>query len=720
MTQKSHQRKFVKYKKNRQQKDRLRFDFQITQLSYQGKFYASPGRVRLSWYEKNGLPLPALRPNQYWQLQLSLKQAHGYANPGSHNVEDSLFRQGIRATGYVRQPQTAKNLNQLKTGFMPWVQQQRFALFQHLQTLLQNQAGSGLLIALSLGIKHNISPQDRQTLQHTGTIHLLAISGLHIGLIAFWGVFLGHFFWLLSSSRNFLRIPTQRFSLWLGFLLALIYALLAGFAIPTQRALFMLGILFVGFWFLRAYSLRQVLLIAASLIVLFDPLAVLSPGFWLSFAAVSIILFGLSGRLQLSKPWLRIHWVIFIGLTPLLLFHFGQVPWTSALANLFAVPAISLIVPLALCSLLFSWLLPALGHPLLELTSWLLQTLMDILSEIAGYDWAVSHWAQPSIWLLLPALFAAFLLLLPRGFPARWTGLFWLLLLSPMAGSNRPAPGELWLTMLDVGQGLAMVVQTHKHVLIYDTGNRFSYSSMGERVVLPFLRQNKLQNIDILLVSHADQDHSGGAEEILQAMPVQKILTSAPAFFKTQQHIVQSCQQGQGWVWDGVEFELLHPDAQSTSSLLRKGNDRSCVLRIQNGDSVILLTGDIEKTAEAWLSMQNLEKLHATVLQVPHHGSHTSSTPDFIRAVQAQYALFATGYHNRFHLPKADIMQAYQQHGAKLLNTAHTGAILIKLNASGIKSVQPWRLQHQRYWHWSDNNCCNSGMQEPQLGVRMK
>jgi competence protein ComEC len=292
-------------------------------------------------------------------------------------------------------------------------------------------------------------------------------------------------------------------------------------------------------------------------------------------------------------------------------------------------------------------------------------------------------------------------LLLPRGVPARWLGLPLLLPLFTVP-PPAPPPGALWLTVLDVGQGLAIFAQTERHALLYDAGPAYSPDAdSGSRVILPFLRASGVARLDAMVVTHDDNDHAGGAASVLSGVPVAAVyssLASTHAAWRAAPGYRLPCAAGQRWDWDGVRFELLHPTAASYARDKLKSNDRSCVLRIAAAQGAVLLTGDIEARSEKELVARGRAALRAEVLVTPHHSSRTSSTAEFIAAVRPRWAVLPVGYRNRFGHPNADVLERYRASGAQLLRTDRAGAVLVRIDSEGI-DVEGYRGLRKRYWY---------------------
>jgi competence protein ComEC len=423
----------------------------------------------------------------------------------------------------------------------------------------------------------------------------------------------------------------------------------------------------------------------------------MAPGFWLSFGAVAVIAYAVGGRLR-RPHWLReainTQWAVTLGLLPLLLVLFQQVSVISPIANAIAIPLISfVVVPFTLLGALLplDWALQ-LAHSIMT-------TCMQLLQWLSALPFSTWQQHAPPAWTLLPALFGVLWMLLPRGFPIRWLGLVGLLpmiLLEP----PRPALGAMQVSVLDVGQGLAVTLRTTTHTLLYDTGPVYSsQSDAGSRIVVPYLRGEGISRLDGLIVSHNDTDHSGGMASVLAQVPVDWIASSLAndtPVFATHEHM--QCYAGQSWVWDGVRFDMLHPSPDSYEDADIKDNNRSCVLRVTSQFGSLLLTGDIEREAEQELLEAAPDNLSVDVLVAPHHGSKTSSTPDFIAAVQPEVTIFTVGYRNRFGHPKQAVLERYAQAGSKIYRSDQDGAVALNFAKDKAITMTRWRYQTQRYW----------------------
>ncbi|MBC7413697.1 MAG: DNA internalization-related competence protein ComEC/Rec2, partial [Herminiimonas sp.] len=553
-----------------------------------------------------------------------------------------------------------------------------------------------------------------------------SISGLHITMIA--GLFgaMVHWLWrrsFFTGAQLPLRMPAQKAAALTAAITAFLYVLLAGFGVPAQRTLYMLWVVAAALWLGRLGSVSHVLSLAALAVVVLDPWAVLWPGFWLSFGAVAIILYASVGRgsgqadaLTRARRWsaqLRAaahgQYVVTVGLVPLTLLLFGQVSLVSPVANAIAIPLVSLVVtPLALAGSL----LPApLSVLLLSVAHGLVAWLALLLTWLSTLPWAVWSAPLPAAWIFVCALVGALWLLAPRGWPARWLGLVgWVPILcnAPV----HPMPGRMTVTAFDVGQGMALLVETAGHRLLYDTGPSYSpESDGGNRVLVPYLKARGIDWLDGVIVTHNDNDHSGGALSVFRQIGIGWVLSSlapaSPIVKAAPGH--RRCEAGQRWTWDGFDFEMLQPGAASYESEKWKPNARSCTLKITpraapiiGGSTVapapsILLAGDIEAIQEDELVGKFGDRLRATVLLAPHHGSGTSSTLPFLLAVRPQVAVFQVGYRNRYHHPKPEVLERYRELGIERLRNDDSGAITLQFGSS--LSIRTYRSDHRRYWY---------------------
>ncbi|HTJ97958.1 MAG TPA: DNA internalization-related competence protein ComEC/Rec2, partial [Rhodocyclaceae bacterium] len=601
-----------------------RFDFAVDEPA------SIPRHISLAWYssgfrDENPVQVPPLHAGDRWQLTVRLKRPHGNLNPYGFDYEAWLFERNIRATGYVRAKSEQRLLGASSSPLLA-IERWREGIRNRFQQSLGDAPYAGVLVALAVGDQQAVDRKQWDLFARTGITHLISISGLHITMLAGLAYALVNGLWR-RVPRLMLYLPAQQAAVVAGWCAACAYCLLAGFAVPAQRTLFMLAVVAIALWSRRNLAPRHVLSLALLLVLLFDPWAVLAAGFWLSFGAVSLLFYighGRLGTLHWLRAWGVAQWAMTLGMLPLLLLLFQQFSLVSPLANAVAIPIVSFIVtPLTLLAVipgLEFFLTPA--HAIL---AWLTQ----FMTWLAAWPWAIWQQHVPSMWAIVLAMLGMAWLLLPRGLPARWLGLVCVL---PMflLPAERPAVGELRVTTLDVGQGLAVHVQTAEHDLLFDTGPAFSEdANSGNRIILPYLRAVGVSSLDGLIISHADNDHSGGAEAVIEGMPVDWMMTSVPFENKLSAMPIaqQHCVAGTEWNWDGVHFLILHPQYEAYEAASRKSNDMSCVLKVTSNFGSVLLTADIEARTEQALLRTNAAQLRSDVLLVPHHGSRTSSTP---------------------------------------------------------------------------------------------
>jgi competence protein ComEC len=665
------------------------FLFSLRKIQFNNTTQSLHSTIKLTW-RNNTLPLDV---GDEWNFHVHLKKTYGTMNPGGFDYEAYAYQAGIRANGYILEKE--KN-NLLASHWYHYsIDRIRQLLAEKIAENLPATQTSPWITALVVGERHDIDEKDWQVLRNTGTNHLMAIAGLHIGLMSALAHFLVASVWR-RSPRLVNKFPAVHAGALAALSMALIYSALAGFSIPTQRACLMLTFFIValltrkkiGAWYAWSSALLCVLLI--------NPLTVLTESFCLSFGSVALIIYGVSGRISpkgLWWQWGRIQWVIALGLVPLSIALFQQCSLISFAANSVAIPWVGfIVVPL---SLLGSFLFIFSNHAaalVLTLADKILSLLWIVLTWFSHLPNVVWYQTVPHTWMLIAAIIGMIFLLFPAGVPGRYFGIVWLLPLA-LYKPTVPQPGEAWLTLLDIGQGLSAVVQTRTHTLVFDTGPRLSASfDMGDSVVVPFLHSINTKKIDMLVVSHSDNDHIGGAAAVMSQLPVLSVKTSAVKFFAH----ADLCLRGDAWTWDGVNFSFLYP----TQETLNKDNNSSCVLRVASGKQQILLTGDIEKLAEKDLAANEQGNLPATILIAPHHGSKTSAVKNFVNLVDPKYVLFATGYRNRYHFPHPSVVKLYQEKNVIAYNTAATGAIQFQLNSTEVKlALGLYRQHHKHYWN---------------------
>ena len=680
-----------------------RFAFDVERVETAGAVV--PRRVMLSWYrgadpEASAAP-PSIRAGERWHLVLRLRRPHGNANPGGFDYEAWLLENGVRATGYVRPREANGLVEAFVPGFGYGVERLRQAVRDRFLAVLppETHPYGGILAALAVGDQRAIQGDLWNVFNRTGTTHLMSISGLHVTLVAaLAGWACGALWRRVPRLAN--RVAAQRVALAAGVLAAFLYTALAGFGVPAQRTLYMLAVAALALGSGRWVSPGRVLGLALVAVLLADPWAVLAAGFWLSFGAVAALLFVAGERRgaeagegdgpgrppwgERLRAWGLVQGAATLASLPVLLLVFGQFSLVSPLANALASPVVSFVVtPLALAAAAVPW------DGLLHLAHLPLAWLMEGLALAAVLP--VWQSAAPPLSVAILAGLGVILLLLPAGVPGRWAGLGLLLPLF-LWPPPRPAAGEAWVTVLDVGQGLSTVVRTRDHTLVYDPGPLYSAESdAGQRVVVPYLRSLGVDRLDGLVVTHRDSDHSGGSASLRAALPVDSFWSSAGEAGSIP------CQDGQRWEWDDVRFTVLHPAAAEYRAE-GKANHLSCTLRIEAGGRAILLTSDIEARDEEALLRRHRAELAVDVVLVPHHGSRTSSTPAFVAATAARHAVVPVGYRNRFGHPKEEVLARYAAAGMTVWRTDRDGAVELVLARDGVKA-RAWRSERPRYWH---------------------
>ncbi|WP_353325011.1 DNA internalization-related competence protein ComEC/Rec2 [Chitiniphilus shinanonensis] len=647
---------------------------------------ALPARIQVSWY---GAP-PAVGVGERWRLTLSPRRPHGVVNPGGQDLERWLLQQRFGATATVRHGERLPG-----HAWRAGIDRVRAALASRIDRVLGDAPYAGVIAALAVGEQSAITPALWQRFAATGITHLVSISGLHVTLLAtLIGGLVGALWRRVPALAG--RLASQRARLIAGVTVAVGYSLLAGFGVPTRRTLLMLLVAAACLWRAAPMAASAVWFSALAAVVAFDPFAVLAPGFWLSFLTVGALLWwsaGRDGRPHWLRAWVGTQWAATLATFPLLAWWFQQLPLVSPLANAVAIPLVSLAVtPLTLLGLFDpSGLLLRLAERLFAGTDWLL----GWLALLPYASWSLP---TPPAWALLAAALGVALALLPAGMPGRGLALLCLLPLCLLRPEPLPA-GQFRATVLDVGQGLAVLVQTRGHALLYDSGP----PGMAERAVLPSLRALGVRELDLLLISHDDNDHAGGAQAMLDGLPVRRWSGSLPPDHAARATPVpfRTCAAGQHWQWEGVRFTVLWPPADQVA---RDDNGASCVLRVDNGRTSLLLPGDIGRHEENALRDADLPA--ATVLAAPHHGSRSSSSGAFVATVAPQWVAYSAGYRNRFRHPNQVVVERYAAHGAQALRTDADGALVFDF-ADEVR-VEGWRARVPRYWRAGDSGTAAS------------
>lgn len=675
-------------------------------------------RVALRWFGGAKAPMPP--PGSRWSLTIRLKRNHAVLNPGGYDAELAALAEGIAGRGYVR-PGRSPGVRPTRlpddvTGVLVGFERARTWVRGRLRQALAERepAAAGTLVALVVGDQSAIPPRLWQVYQRTGVGHLMSISGLHITMLAAMALWACRRLLAVGARHApaaFERWPAPTLAWWPALAMAFAYSLFSGWGIPAQRTCWMLAMAALASVTGRAGRIPEVLALAAAVVIASDPWAPLSAGFWLSFAAVSAIV--LHGDVGGRRPgWWReavgTQWAATVAMLPLGAVFFASVSLVGPLANAFAIPLVSAVItPLALAGAALAAMSPGLGGlllwPVAVVTSLLIKGL-EALSTGAG---AIAVLAAPGAAALVASMVAAFFLLAPtRPIARRQACILMLPLLA--APDPRPPAGHWRLTAIDVGQGNAVLVETHRHRLLYDTGPTYGPGSdAGMRHILPWLRRRGIGHLDGLVVSHEDDDHAGGAASVLEGLRVERILGSLrPSHPLASDPRFSACARGERWTWDGVEFEVLHPgpdriDAREAGGPRQAygGNGSSCVLRIRSEAGSALLAGDLEASGEReLLRVFGDAGLRSDVLLVPHHGSATSSSAGFLQAVAPAVAVAQVGYRNRFRHPNAAVMERYGRRGIALLRSDALATIRIGFAPGAAPAIASWRLSDRRYW----------------------
>lgn len=648
-----------------------------------------PSLLELTWYEAEWIPRPAER----LMLEVRLRRPRGFANPGGGDYEARMLREGIGATGYLRA--ASSEGRGVRDVLRRPVLVARGAAYDAIRSALGPRPATGIVAGLSVGLQDALDTNQWRELARSGTSHLMAISGMHIGMLGVIGAWLAGRVQRWRQRRGALGASRDA-AVIAGSLTALAYAALAGWSVPTQRTVIMISVVAVALRLRRRLGAADALALGAIAVLLLEPLAPLSVGFWLSFGAVAAILLVCVGHLSrpgILRGFTQAQLAVSVGLVPVLVGCFGSLSLVSVLVNAVAIPLYTIvIVPAVLIATALALLVPPAGGAALTAVAWLIESTWPVISVPASWSfatWGMAGLPPPGWCALVTGAVAA---LLPLPVPGRLAGVLVVVALGWWR-AEPPEEGALHFALLDVGQGLAAVIETRRHVLVYDAGPAFrSGSDAGALAVEPYLRHRGLRRVDMLVASHDDNDHAGGAATLANLIPVARRVASGRALDALG--TVERCRAGDSWSWDGVVFDWLHPGPD----LLPKDNDRSCVLRVRAGPHVLLLPGDAERAAEAEILARGGTG-PVDVLLVPHHGSRSSSSEPFVAATRPAWALVAAGHRNRWGFPVAPVVERWQGAGANLLVSASSGAVEFDVHPDRpLEGPRQWRILQRRFW----------------------
>ncbi|MEY3224255.1 MAG: hypothetical protein RL565_445 [Pseudomonadota bacterium] len=719
-----------------------KFSFKVDQ-AFLGKelIESFPPQVYLSWQPawRNPQDVPEVIPGQRWEFKVKIKRPYGSLNPYTFDFERWSFHQDFGASGSVRSGKLIAEKDILFTEFALAMEYQRWKLRQKIQRLLPKDARyGGVIAALVMGDQNAIDQEDWRVFNATGIGHLISISGLHVTMLAGFGAMLATFLWRRNTLP--LLIPVGKVAAAVGFLTAFVYAWLAGFQIPAQRTMYMVGVVAFALWSGRNPRSFDIWWWALAFVLLIDPMALYTPGFWLSFGAVAAILYamqdsdgllGLPTGRELELDWkhrvtealreaCRVQAVVTIALLPLTLFWFYQVSIVSPLANAVAIPLVSYIVtPLAIAGALLP---DFIGKCLLISAHATMDYLAIMLAWMASWKWAIAWSSQPAWWAVALSTIGIVIAIRPgsirESWPSRVIGLVLCLTLfiQPLSNINL-ANGEFRATVLDIGQGTAVLIETKSKRLLYDTGPIQGKDNAGQRIILPYLRGRGINHIDRMVISHSDSDHIGGAASLLKEIGFDSMMGSLPstnpllANLEDRKIPAIPCRFSQKWVWDGVEFHIWHPNEFTVfeDQHPRKPNEVSCVLEVRNKTTSFWLTGDVEKQGEAEIverltqdALNDYLKDRTLIFMAPHHGSKTSSSQELLMALSPDEAFAQNGYRNRYGHPHPMVTARYQGMDIPFYQTPNTGAQVWEFRStSDPGEVEPlfWRQDNRRLWH---------------------
>jgi competence protein ComEC len=718
-----------------------KFSFEVDQAFLGRKRIESfPPQVYLSWQPawRNPQDVPEVIPGQRWEFKVKIKRPYGSLNPHTFDFERWSFHQDFGASGSVRSGQLILEKDIAFTEFALAMEYQRWKLRQKIQRLLPKDARyGGVIAALVMGDQNAIDQEDWRVFNATGIGHLISISGLHVTMLAGFGAMLATFIWRRNTLP--LSVPVGKVAAAVGFLTAFVYAWLAGFQIPAQRTMYMVGVVAFALWSGRNPRSFDIWWWALFFVLVIDPMATYTPGFWLSFGAVAAILYAMqdsAGLLGLpTGRELEVHWrnrviqalreacrvqaVVTIALLPLTLYWFYQVSIVSPLANAIAIPVVSYIVtPLAIAGALLP---DFIGKYLLMPAHATMDYLAIMLAWMASWKWSIAWSSQPAWWAIALSTIGILIAIRPGSIQESWMSRIAGLVLCAtlfiqLSTSAHLEKGEFRATVLDIGQGTAVLIETKTKRLLYDTGPIQGKDNAGQRIILPYLRGRGINHIDRMIISHSDSDHIGGAATLLKEISFDSMMGSLPSTNPLLENLKERkipaipCRFGQQWSWDGVDFHIWHPHEHTNfeDHHPRKPNEVSCVLEVRNQTTSFWLTGDVEKQGEAEITERLTQKAlnhlrnKNLIFMAPHHGSKTSSSQELLTALSPDEAFAQNGYRNRYGHPHSSVTARYQSMNIPFYQTPNTGAQVWEFPAqSERKQTEPrfWRQDRKRLWH---------------------
>lgn len=639
----------------------------------------------MSWYRDH----PEILVGQHWQLEVKVKPPWGAVNFQGQDRERWFFAEGIGGVGTVR---TGQELSAPEGGRY-WVNSVRERVTRQIAALVNDERQRGVIQALATADRSGLIDTDRALLAATGTSHLLAISGLHVGLAAAGGMWLSRLLLLVLPISGF-GISTFLVTVCSGLLGAAAYAALAGFGVPTLRSFLMLFTAMTAVLICRSIHAARALLLSFAVVLMIDPFASLSAGFWFSFVAVAALLLVFQPRTGTRSRWktlLMAQAAVMLLLLPLSALWFNSFSPSGFLANLLAIPWVSiLVVPPVLAGLVVLPLSPILAGLFWSAAGSGVSVLFDFLTVVGRWQGAMPIVSPPALWPAILALGGAAILLLPRGLPVRWLGLF---LIAPLffPPGQQGMTGVISMQVLDAGQGTAVLISGGGHTLLYDSGpGDGARRNLVGPVIAPAMARIGPKAPEEIIISHGDLDHAGGLGSLLERYPAASYRVNTTDVYQTP----GSCRAPDTWNWPGLSFSLLHPSV----GLPYIGNDSSCVVSVRGAGGGVLLSGDISEAVETRLLAEGLMP-HRLVL-VPHHGSSTSSSLDFIEALQPRVAIATASLGNRFGFPRPDIRQRYRALGTRFWSTGECGALSVTLHPDGSIEASSARRQRKRIWRW--------------------